>query len=199
MICLFISKDSKTRWLLKKKQTTKKRGIVAIQGKTITLLFTINITTFYLVLRERHWLGHCLWNKWIQIIDLNYFWEEKKGTQQTSYTKLVCWTPSQGVWVQDLTILGQNLLFSQCKSPPRNANGPANCQGSLMKCLIPLVALCKGNWDSLTGWTTCLEYRPFLHKNANISCTLYLQEKYWVLESENHIKSLFHEIPFKDS
>ena len=30
----------------KKKQTTKKRGIVAIQGKTITLLFTINITTF---------------------------------------------------------------------------------------------------------------------------------------------------------
>ena len=38
----------------KKKQTTKKRGIVAIQGKTIILLFTINITTFYLVLRERH-------------------------------------------------------------------------------------------------------------------------------------------------
>ena len=118
----------------------------------------------------------------------------KKGTQQTSYTKLVCWTPSQGVWVQDLTILGQNLLFSQCLCPPRNEKGPANCQGSLMKCLVPLVALCQGNWDSLTEWTTCLEYRPFLHKNANISCTLYLQEKYWVLVSENHIKSLFHPI-----
>ena len=26
-----------------------------------------------------------------------------------------------------------------------------------------------------------------------------VSEKYWVLESENHIKSLFHEIPFKDS
>ena len=40
--------------IVKKNKKTKKRGIVAIQGKTMTLLFTINIKTFYLVLRERH-------------------------------------------------------------------------------------------------------------------------------------------------